>query len=129
MGGVESVRPSLCKAALQQVSFNDTSSSAHQKQQQQQPPLLQQQQQAPHHHALAAIRITYPSKGAPRVNYVRRIVNHLMLLEQSVATFSNDSATPTADKQMVHMAHLVAEIRVMDALLRISRDCSRHVLD
>ncbi|KAI2512090.1 ATP synthase regulation protein NCA2 [Fragilaria crotonensis] len=140
MGGIESVRASLCDAALRQqltdatadstnttTSTTSTTSNAHQQQQE----FLQSRL----HHALAAIRVTYPSRGT-RVNYVRRIVNHLMPLEQSLlpANSKNHFDAPNTaavdGTSMVEMAQLVAEIRIMDALLRVSRDrllttCSR----
>jgi nuclear-control-of-ATPase protein 2 len=127
MGGIESVRASLCDAALRQSSSaNDNTNTTNDAQ--------QQFLQSPNHHALAAIRVTFPNRGT-RINYVRRIVNHLMLLEQSLLpanTNDNFAAPNTAadSTAMIQMAHLVAEMRVMDALLRVSRDrllttCSR----
>jgi nuclear-control-of-ATPase protein 2 len=92
-GGVESVRRKLCDAVLKHdVSPND-------------PDVL---------HVLGAIHVMYQSSG-PRIDYVKDIAQHLIQVKQIKTRKMHKD-------DIVKLAYTVAEIRALDALLRITRD-------
>ena len=109
-GCVESVRGKLCDAALR-ITHNAPKDDQHNPRR---------------CHIVDAIHVTYHNKG-PRVNYVREIATHLMLAEHPTPTPNVNVTTmttrmPQNEDEFVQMAHCVAQVRILDALLRVSRD-------
>jgi hypothetical protein len=122
-GCVESVRGTLCDAALRGRSNPKA--------------LPRENNGSKRSHLLDAIHVTYRNKG-PRVNYVREIASHLILADhddqdnapnrKNVGTILHndvpgDDNNDEDDELFVQrMAHMVAQIRMLDALLRVARD-------